>query len=88
MITVTQSAREELKRILVAHSEDPDVGLRLTPGTQSEYELLLDGEKDGDEVFKHEGSKVLFVPKDLSNALDGVTVDFAETDSGPRLVIR
>ncbi len=88
MITVTQGAREELKRILAEHSDNPDLGLRLTPGTQSDYELLLDGERDGDEVFQHEGSKVLFVPKDLSNVLDGVTVDFAETDSGRRLVIR
>ncbi len=88
MITVTQSARQELKRILAAHSDDPEVGLRLAPGTQGKYELLLDGEREGDEVIQHDGFKVLFVPKDLSNTLDGVTVDYSETDSGQHLIIR
>lgn len=61
MITVTERAKEELKRVWSANVGDPEVGYRLTPVAIGEYNLVPDREKEGDHVVEHEGAKILLV---------------------------
>lgn len=87
MITVTESAKEELKRLWSANVDDPEVGFRLTPVAIGEYHLVPDREKEGDFVVEHEGAKVLLVDEKLARVLEGVTVFYRELASGPCLVV-
>jgi len=88
MITVTEAAKQELYRILMTDGiTDTTVGFRLNIQSAGEYALVPDFAKDDDQVVEHKGSKVLLVGKGLANALDGMTIDYTETDGGARLCI-
>jgi len=88
MVTVTEDAKVELGRVLAsANVDDPTVGLRLIAGGRGQFGLVLDTEHEGDQVVEHEGSKVLLVGQDLTEPLEGVTIDCRQTDEGARLVI-
>ena len=80
MITVTQSAAAEAKRLLEKQGK-PELGLRV--GVQGggcsglSYKLGFDQERSGDHIQKIEGVRVLVDPKsDLY--LDGTTLDFVD----------
>ena len=87
MIGVTESARQELKRILSAKVDMPQARLRLTARGQGQLGLGIDIEMPGDEVVEHEGSKVLIVEHRLATSLEGVTLDVEDTPQGLQLVI-
>ena len=87
MITVTDSAKEELKKTLLAHVDNPEVGLRLTIKPPGQFGLLLEREVPGDQVVEHEGSKVLLVSQELAGLLEGATLDIEDTPDGPKLVM-
>ena len=88
MVTVTEDAKQELGRVLSsANVDDPTVGLRLTAGDRGQFGLVLDTEKEGDQVVEHEGSKVLLVGQELIELLEGVIIDCRRTDEGARLII-
>ena len=88
MVTVTEAAKQELGRILAsANVDDPTLGLRLAAGERGQFGLVLDSEKEGDQVVEHEGSKVLLVGQELIELLEGLTIDCQETDKGAHLVI-
>ncbi len=76
MISVTEKARDRMKNILDSTVNNPLVGLRLEVNDSDEYVLGTDVEKPGDEVVKHEGSKILFIGKDKVDSFDGYTIDF------------
>ena len=80
MITVTQNAAAEAKRLLEKQGK-PDFGLRV--GVQGggcsglSYKLGFDQERSGDHVQQIAGIKVFVDPKsDLY--LDGTTLDFVD----------
>ena len=87
MITVTESAKQQLGMMLVLVGAGPEVGLRLTATEPGQFGLAPDKEKEGDQVVEHEGSKVLLVDDEVSGALEGLTIDCEETPQGPRLVL-
>ena len=88
MIGVTERAKEELKKILANKVDYPGAGLRLTDSTDSGHlALKIDVEAPGDQVVKHEGSKVLLVEERLSTSLDGIVLDVEDTPDGPQLVV-
>ena len=87
MLTVTDSAKLELKRMLLEHVDDPEIGLRLTLEPPRQFGLTLDREGVGDLVTEHEGAKVLLVAPELAAQLDEITIDTKDTPDGPRLVI-
>ena len=88
MLIVTEGAKQELRRILAsANIDDPEVGLRLVASATREFSLKLDKEHEGDQVVEHEGAKVLLVGREVSQGLEGVTVDCRETSEGTRLTI-
>ena len=88
MVTVTERAREELGSILAAASiAGPEVGLRLTTTAPGQFNLTTDTEREADRVVEHEGSKVLLVGTELTEFLEGVTIDCQDSPEGPHLVM-
>ena len=88
MVTVTERAHEELKKILLAADiSEPEIGLRLTPTEPGQLGLIPDNEREGDQVVEYEGSKVLLVGTELTESLEGITIDCQDTPEGPRLII-
>ena len=89
MLTVTESAKRNLKEILLASTNDSKIGLRLSmkPRGQLGLMLVLDREALGDYVVKHERSKVLLVRQELMPLVDGVTIGTQDTPEGSRLTI-
>ena len=87
MITVTESAKQELKRILSDNVNDPQASLRLTSTGQDQLGLAIDVETPGDQVVEHEDSKVLLVEEGLATSLVGIVLDIEDTPDGPKLAI-
>jgi len=87
MLTVTESAKRLLKKILLSKTDDPDVGLRLSLKPPGQLGIVLGREAEGDQVVEHQGLKVLLVAQELAPVLDGETLDIQDTANGPTLVI-
>jgi len=88
MLTVTESAKQELKKILSAKVDNPQAGLRLVTSGSGQFGLSIDVETPGDQVVVHEGSKVLLVEGELTTQLERHTLDIEDTAEGPALVLR
>jgi len=87
MITVTDKAKQELKKTLSENVDTPGAGLRLVSREGGQLGLGVDIEKDDDEVVEFEGSKVLIVEKKLADTLNKITLDVEDTKEGNRLVL-
>lgn len=87
MLTVTDSAKQLLKETLSAHTDDPEIGLRLELKPPGQLGIVLDREAEGDQVVEHEGAKVLLVGHELTSLLHEVTIDVQATPDGPKLVV-
>ena len=85
MLTVTEGAKQHLKKALLAGTDDPDLGIRLTVDVSGEYGMALDRETPGDHVVEHEGSKVLLVAHNVAERLAELTLDIHDTPEGARL---
>lgn len=85
MLKVTDGAKQELKKTLSAHTDDPEVSLRLELKPPNQFGLALGKEAEGDQVIEHEEAKVLLVASELAPAVDGVTLDVQDTADGPKL---
>jgi len=75
MVSVTERAKQELKRILSAKVDNGYAGLRLVSNDQDGLGIGIDIEMPGDHVVEYEGSKVLLVEPNLNSSLKGVTLD-------------
>jgi Fe-S cluster assembly iron-binding protein IscA len=87
MLTVTEGAKQHLKKVLAAGTDDPDLGIRLTVDASGEYGVALDREAPGDHVVEHEGSKVLLVGQEVAQLVAGATMDTKDTPNGINLFI-
>lgn len=87
MLDVTESARALLKGLLTANSDETEAGLRLTMNDAGEFGLAIDVEQEEDQVIEHEDCKILFIEKNVSDKLDGFTIDIQDTPEGARLSI-
>ena len=89
MLTVTALAAEKLKEAIQAQTPDPEVAIRLVPSPSmpNRIEMVLDKEKEGDQVVESEGAKVLLVSLELAPALDGMVIDCQETPQGVSFTI-
>ncbi len=87
MISVTERARQELKRILSANVDMPQARLRLIPGDQGELGLGIDIESPEDQIVEYKSSRVLVVEHGLAASLRGIMLDVDDTPEGPQLVI-
>lgn len=87
MLNVTDKAAASLGESLeLSRKGDFDV-LRLTRQAEG-FGLALDEEREGDQVVLHEESKVLVIQPELSQELDGATVDVVNTPEGAQLIIK
>ena len=87
MLTVTESAKQRLKELLLASTNDPDFGFRLVLKAPGELGLQLDREGVGDDVVEHEGSKVLLVGPEVLMVVAEAILDTEDTPEGTKLVI-
>jgi Fe-S cluster assembly iron-binding protein IscA len=87
MLTITEGAVTRLTSILDREECPEDVAVRLM------YEgrriaMTLDGERQGDTAFKHQGRTVLRLDERVSRRLENRTLDVKHTDDGARLTLR
>jgi Fe-S cluster assembly iron-binding protein IscA len=87
MLNVTDKAAASLKESLELSRQEESHVLRLTPRAEG-FGLALDEEREGDQVVVYEESRVLLIQPDLSQELDGATVDLIDTPEGGRLIIK
>lgn len=87
MITVTDSAKAELKNILQENSSELDEGLRLIVNRPGNFALMLDRKQENDNVVEHEGLNIILYQKEMENVLDDIIIDCRFTENGRMLVI-
>jgi Fe-S cluster assembly iron-binding protein IscA len=87
MLTLTENARELLTELLTEHSNDPEVGIRLTLEQSGRLGLVLGREGYGDHLVEHQGAKVLLIAPEVAPIVDGVTIDTKDTPDGPKLFV-
>ena len=86
MVTLTDIATEKVKAFLESENATTSgaglrVGVRGGGCSGFQYSLALDEQRDDDQVFDHQGIKVLVDPASL-RYVDGSTVDFTESLMG------
>jgi len=87
MLTVTDSAKQELKKKLQDSTDDTEASLRLEVKPPSQFGLSLSEEAEGDQVIEYEGKKVLLVASELAPTVNEATLDVKDTPDGPKLII-
>jgi Fe-S cluster assembly iron-binding protein IscA len=87
MISITERAKQALKKLLSANVDWPGARLRLIDRGQGILGLGVDIEVSGDKIVEYEGTKVLIVEPELASRLNGVTIDVDDTLDSLGLVI-
>ena len=87
MLVITESARQELRKILSSSVDNSYALLRLMDRGKGRLGLGIDIELPGDEVIEYEGSALLLVERKLARNLKGVTIDTDDTAEGTQIVI-
>lgn len=91
MLTITDSAKEELKRIVESRGVEAGRCLRLAvqpawPGP-GDFGIVIDDEKSDDLTVSLHGTKVLLLQDQLVPQLDRSVLDFKESPDGPRFTL-
>ncbi|HEX2914818.1 MAG TPA: iron-sulfur cluster insertion protein ErpA [Chloroflexia bacterium] len=86
MITLSEEATKQLKKILQEEENDPNLGLRVFVAgggcSGYQYQMVLENEiRDGDEITEAEGVKV-YVDQFSSKYLEGAEIDFVNSLMG------
>ena len=87
MIAATEPAKQELKKILNANTDEAEACFRLTADEGGQLRLAIDMESDGDQTIEHEGLKLLVAEKEIADSLQGITMDIEGTPEGNKFVI-
>jgi len=86
MVTITDSAKEELKRILETRNLNADKFLRLaTPPVWEgigDFGVVVDSERFGDHKVEHEGLTVLLMDPGMAEQLPNAVFDFKGSPQG------
>ena len=88
MLTVTEKAKQELKKILLARSNDTNKSLRIQFKEPAQVGLVVDEEKEGDQVIQLGDMNILLIGEDVAQIFDGVVLDVREDQNGSKLVVR
>jgi hypothetical protein len=83
MLTVSAPAKELLRTIEIPD----DRALRLDPVEGGQLGFVAGAPHPDDQVIRESGEEVLRVAGEISNQLDGHTLERVETPEGPRLTI-
>ena len=91
MLTVTDTAKVELKRILDKSSLESGKCLRLaTPPVwegKGDFGIVIDEERVGDHSVDFQGSRVLMVDPTLAEQLPTAVLDFKDSPNGSRFTL-
>jgi len=88
MLTVTEKAKQELKKMLLNRSEDTNKALRIEFKEPAQVGLVVDEEKEGDQVIQLGDMNILLIGEDVAQIFDGVVLDVREDQNGSKLVVR
>ncbi len=84
MVTLTDIATQKVSEFL-ASQEQPDVGLRVAVKgggcSGFQYQLALDESRPGDQIFEHEGIRIMVDEQSL-RYVEGSVVDYTESLMG------
>ena len=91
MFTVTDSAKEELKRIVEARKIEAGRGLRLAvqptwPGP-GDFGIVIDDEKADDHAVTLRGTKILLLELQFIPQLDKAILDYKTDPEGARFTL-
>lgn len=90
MISITERATAELRKLLESKGAAPDQGLRLAVRRGGcagwQYVMEIGGASEGDETIEKDGVRVIVAADSLSK-LEGCRVDYSDSlsDSGFRI---
>ncbi len=91
MLTVTESAKEELRRILETSNLDPERYLRLAMPPvwtgEGDFGLVIDERSETDHAVDHEGMQVLLMDAALAEQLPSAVLDFKASPDGSRFTL-
>jgi Fe-S cluster assembly iron-binding protein IscA len=85
MITVTESAKEALKRISPQVVDQSDTVFRLIANKSGQLALIVDSERENDQLVKYQEATVLVIDREVSAAFNGVGIDYQDAIGGLRL---
>jgi Fe-S cluster assembly iron-binding protein IscA len=85
MIIVTENAKEALKRISPQVVDRSDAVFRLVANKSGQLALIVDSERENDQLVKYREAIVLVIDKEVSAAFDGVGIDYQDAIGGLRL---
>jgi Fe-S cluster assembly iron-binding protein IscA len=88
MLSVTEKAKHELKKMLLARSDDTNKSLRIKLKKPAQVRLVIDEEKEGDQVIQLGGMKILLVGRNVAQIFDGVVIDVRDDQNESKLVAR
>jgi Fe-S cluster assembly iron-binding protein IscA len=86
LLTVTDKAAQFLRESLTHKKEGAPETLRIVY-TQEGYQLTLDNQKEGDQIFEQEGQNYLLVDGEIGEALSDATLDVQESAKGATLTL-
>ena len=88
-LTITALARLKLKEALQSKTKDPNKGFRITVPTEkpSQLKMILDNEREGDQIIASNGTKILFIGQDVIPMLEGMIIDYQVTAEGSGFTI-
>ena len=87
MLVITESARQELRKILSSSVDNSYAHLRLMDRGKGRLGLGIDIEAPGDQIIEHQGNKIMLIEPELANNLKGITLDVDNTPQGAELVL-
>ena len=87
MIEITEHAKQELNRLLIAKVDWPGALLRLIDRGKGKLGLGIDIQKPGDLMIEYDGKRLILVESELATSLADITLDVDDTPDGPELVI-
>ena len=91
MFNITDSAKEELKRIVESRSIEAGRCLRLaiqpTWPRPGDFGIVIDDEKAEDHTVTLRGTKVLLLQEQLLPQLDESILDYKDTPEGARFTL-
>lgn len=87
MIEITEHAKEELHRLLMAKVDWPGALLRLIDRGKGKLGLGIDIYRVDDLVIEYDDKRLLLVASGLASSLKDITLDVDDTPDGPELVI-
>ena len=91
MVTITENAKEELKRVLETKSLEAGKCLRLAVPPvwtgEGDFGIVIDAEGEGDQAVDHQGLTVLLMDSALAEQLPSAVLDFKESPQGPQFTL-